>query len=310
MNNQLILLVSILFSVSIFLFILCVYATKIYKKNELKLKLQRQLVANFKNKNKISIFKILNIRMTKLEKMFIKADIKNVDIEKIIFSFIVFMLCSLLLNIYFNIGLLLLILPIAIIGIGVFFLNKKASDRINAINTQFTYSLQDFADELRVNSDLYNAIKSSIDSANSPLKEELQIICSKVETNVDIIQALKEFADRTDSSAINSWVDAIIFANDKSSNTSEVCINCSKKLKERIRKNNSIKTKLDSLKTLAIILMSIFSLILLGMYNYFPGFSHFLETTLGKVIFVYTALSYTVTTTYIFRKIDKISTSL
>jgi tight adherence protein B len=281
---------------------MAIIAYKNYKKECLKRRLRRQLV---NNKKEMSLKELLNLKFDKLEKLFIQAGIDTVYVEDVFLAIVLIFVISIGISLIFNMGVFAILIPIVLIGIGLGYIKAKAQKRINTINKQFCDSLDDIGDDLRINRNLYIAIKNSLPSMGSPLKEEFELVCKNVESNIDIIDALQMFADRIGNSIIQSWVDAIIFASEKKSNVADVCKKYNKKIKQRLRAGENVKAKLQGIKfTVVLILFILIGMIIL-FYSTTPEFIGFLSTGKGKLVTIYATISITVTTIYIFNKIDK-----
>lgn len=302
MSNKIILIVTMLFVVSIFVFSMAFVAYKNYKKEQLRRNLRRKLQSSKKDD---SLKDLLNLRFNKLEKMFVRAGIDTIYIDDVVLCIVAFFIVILGISMIFDFGIFIIIIPILLVGIGIGSIKRRAEKRISLINKQFCDSLDDIGDDLRVNRNLYISIKNSLPSMQSPLREEFELVCKKVESNVDIVVALQSFADRTGNNMIQGWVDAIIFASEKKSNVSDVCKIYNRKIKQRLRTAESVKAKLQGVKFMAIMILGILLSMIVMFYSTTPEFYSFLITPMGKGGAIYTAISITITTVFIFNTIDK-----
>ena len=302
MSNKTILLLSVLFMIAIFVFSMAFVAYKNYNKQMLQRTLKRQVLATQKD---LALKDTLNIKFTKLEKYFIQAGIDSIYIEDVFLFLILLTIVILGISIFFNFGIFMIILPLCLVGGGIGFVKKKASKRIDLINKQFCESLDDIGDDLRINRNIYISIKNSLPTMQSPLKEEFELVCQNVDSNIDIINSLQIFSDRINTNIVQGWVDAVIFASEKKSNVSDVCKKYNKKIKKRLRTGDAIKGKLEGVKFMSLMILAILGGMIIMFYSTSPEFMEFLDTRLGVGVALYTVISIIVTTLFIFNKIDK-----
>jgi len=303
MNNKIIYLASIIFSVAMFSFIMSFIGYKNYKKQILRKNLRRT-ISSQKNKE-ISLKDIFNIKFNKVEILFLQAGIDTIYIEDALLVSVFIVVLAIGSSAIFSYGIFAVLIPITFIGFGVAFLKSKASKRVKQINEQFCEALDDIGDDLRINRNLYLSIKNTLPTLKSPLKEEFELVCQNVESNIDVIVALKNFSDRIGTSVIEGWVDAIIFASEKQSNTADVCKKYNVKIRDRLRTNEKIQTQLKSIKVTSVMILFMLGGMIISFYSQNPEYIDFLKGGLGTVIGIYAAISVLVSTLFIFNKIDK-----
>ncbi|NFE18704.1 secretion system protein F [Clostridium botulinum] len=303
MSKNVLLAISFLLAISLFIFFMCFILYKEYRVNKIQNDLKRQL-ADKSRKEKFSILKFFNINIEKIERKFLKAGI-NADVENIIFSYLLIATLILIIGIIINNTILSLIVPIVLGAIGYAYIEHKGTNRVIEINKQFINALIDIGDYLRIDSNLSNAIKNVTPNVAYPLKGEFIYIIKEIDSNTNILDALKHFDYRVNSTVVNTWVDSMLFANDKRANVSDLCIKHSAKVRKRLTQNEKLNAKLSGLKFISIMIMIILLGMAFMMFGSSPEFKDFLHEPFGRVLALITGISYTVTTVFIFRKINK-----
>lgn len=302
MSSLNLLISSILFMCALFIFSMSFIAYKNYKREELRRSLRRQLLTNQKE---ISLKELLNLRLDKLEKIFIQAGYDTIFVEDVFLVMVLIVVICIGSSLVFSHGIFIIIVPITLLGVAAGVIGNKATKRVAKLNSQFCDSLDDMGDDLRINHNLFLAIKNSLPSMKSPLHEEFEEVCKNVESNIDIIVALQKFADRTGNNIIQGWVDAVVFASEKKSNVGDVCKIYNRKIKERLRNGERVRGRLNGIKAVSLMILGILGGMILMFYSTSPIFAVFLTSPLGVGTSIYTFISIVVTTLFIFGKINK-----
>ncbi|WP_029687666.1 type II secretion system F family protein [Thermoanaerobacter sp. A7A] len=295
--------VSFLFGAAVFMIVILLYSIKENRRLKLKRRLERHLVTP--QKNELSIVDLFGLRSftealdKKLKKSGIKADAEEVFLWFILFSVVSALFLSLK-----GFTLLGLSLPVMLYYLGDYVLDYLGRRRIRKTEEQFRDFVKMLSAYLKMVPSFAGAFIKAAEEVESPLKEHTDRVVRKFELGEDLEEALKELKS-VESTYIKAWADSIIFAVRMKSDLSRVCERTAKKLYERIKMANRVAAMTVQAKSLMVSLAGMMAFMIVSTMSVSPDFVRAFSTPIGKLVIVYTALSYFVSTLYILKRIDK-----
>jgi tight adherence protein B len=305
-----IIFMAIITAIGGFVGVILYHSYKVYKKQKLIRRLQRQMIAP-KSKS-FSLLDTLgyNRLLNDIDELFRRAGLSKINAEDAFLSFIVILSIVFAMLTVTGTGWLSVVLP-AVLAIAVpWSLGMIGTARHNKLNRQFSDIAQDMADHLKLIPNLENALREVVETAEQPLRGELEKILHKMDLGIGIIPALKDFARGSESSMIDFWVDSIIFAYQMRASVADVCEEVSKKIRMRMKQNAQVSTKLTEIKSMMFAIAGIMLAMIFLIYSSSPEYLNSFNTTGGKIALIYTIASYVGSTLYILRRINKEVTEL
>lgn len=268
--------------------------------------MERQLIQYNKEK-KFSILEFLGLSkyVKKNDELLKSAGYKKIDSENIILLFIIIDLLVFFMLSVLNIGYMSYIIPIILLIIVPYIIQSIANRRHLKFNIQFSEAVQDIADYLKITGSLINALNAILPDLENPLKDSIQNIIKLYNTGASIEDALKAFARESKSLIVDEWVDSIIFAGQMKANVADICESTAKKIKNRIRQGDKIRSNLKGTKMTVTFIAAIMAAIMFLILKGNSMFSSAFQSTTGRIVIVYTIMSYLVTTLIIYRSLDK-----
>ena len=297
-------LISFVASLAFTTLILTFYLLRVYKRQQIIKKMERQLVAP--KEKKFSVLEMMgyNDLVIKTQNMLLNVGL-NLDAENFLFTVLLFDTIVVAGSIVFQSGYWGLVIVFGT-NFGLFYLLNYLAERKKRKRVlQFAEAAQDIADYLKVNNNLLNAIEKAIDSIENPLRRDFEKIVTKVYSGISLVEALKDFAKESESPIIETWVDSMIFSARMKADISQTSEIISSKIRKRIKQNRKIQALMMQTKSTVYAIILVMSIIVIGTILNTPDYMKILQTSTGKIAIGYTIASYFLTSLYIFRRIDK-----
>jgi len=302
----LILFMAAITAVSGFVIVVLIYSYREYRKQKLIRRLERQMVAP-RAKRSFSLLEALgyNNLITDISDLLNRAGLSRINAEDAFLTFVVLDVLVFAALVILGFGWLSAVVPVILVFAVPWFLNMVGVRRHVKLNHQFAEAAQDIADYLKIVPNLENAIRKVAEEMDQPLRGELNKILHKVDTGIHLLSALRDFAKTSESTMIEFWVDSIVFAYQMRASVADVCEEVSKKIKQRMKQNAQVSTKLTEIKVMMLGIAGVMASIMLFIFSSSPEFSAAFNTTIGKIVLAYTIASYAGSTLYILRRINK-----
>lgn len=302
----LILFMAAITAVSGFVIVVLIYSYREYRKQKLIRRLERQMVAP-RAKHSFSLLEALgyNNLITDISDLLNRAGLSRINAEDAFLTFVVLDVLVFAALVILGFGWLSAVVPVILVFAVPWFLNIVGTRRHVKLNHQFAEAVQDIADYLKIVPNLENAIRKVVEETEQPLRGELLKILHKVDTGINLLTALRDFARTSESTMIDFWVDSIVFAYQMRASIADVCEDVSKKIKLRMKQNAQVSTKLTEIKTMMFGIAGVMAGIMFFIFSSSPEFSAAFNTPVGKIALTYTIASYAGSTLYILRRINK-----
>lgn len=302
----LILFMAAITAVSGFVIVVLIYSYREYRKQKLIRRLERQMVAP-RAKRSFSLLEALgyNNLITDISDLLNRAGLSRINAEDAFLTFVVLDVLVFAALVMLGFGWLSAVVPVILVFAVPWFLNMVGVRRHVKLNHQFAEAAQDIADYLKIVPNLENAIRKVAEETDQPLRGELNKILHKVDTGIHLLSALRDFAKTSESTMIEFWVDSIVFAYQMRASVADVCEEVSKKIKQRMKQNAQVSTKLTEIKTMMFGIAGVMAGIMFFIFSSSPEFSAAFNTPVGKIALAYTIASYAGSTLYILRRINK-----
>lgn len=302
----LILFMAAITAVSGFVIVVLIYSYREYRKQRLIRRLERQMVAP-RAKRSFSLLEALgyNNLITDISDLLNRAGLSRINAEDAFLTFVVLDVLVFAALVILGFGWLSAVVPVILVFAVPWFLNMVGVRRHVKLNHQFAEAAQDIADYLKIVPNLENAIRKVAEETDQPLRGELNKILHKVDTGIHLLSALRDFAKTSESTMIEFWVDSIVFAYQMRASVADVCEEVSKKIKQRMKQNAQVSTKLTEIKTMMFGIAGVMAGIMFFIFSSSPEFSAAFNTPVGKIALAYTIASYAGSTLYILRRINK-----
>lgn len=302
----LILFMAAITAVSGFVIVVLIYSYREYRKQRLIRRLERQMVAP-RAKRSFSLLEALgyNNLITDISDLLNRAGLSRINAEDAFLTFVVLDVLVFAALVILGLGWLSAVVPVILVFAVPWFLNMVGVRRHVKLNHQFAEAAQDIADYLKIVPNLENAIRKVAEETDQPLRGELNKILHKVDTGIHLLSALRDFAKTSESTMIEFWVDSIVFAYQMRASVADVCEEVSKKIKQRMKQNAQVSTKLTEIKTMMFGIAGVMAGIMFFIFSSSPEFSAAFNTPVGKIALAYTIASYAGSTLYILRRINK-----
>lgn len=302
----LILFMAAITAVSGFVIVVLIYSYREYRKQKLIRRLERQMVAP-RAKRSFSLLEALgyNNLITDISDLLNRAGLSRINAEDAFLTFVVLDVLVFAALVILGFGWLSAVVPVILVFAVPWFLNMVGVRRHVKLNHQFAEAAQDIADYLKIVPNLENAIRKVAEETDQPLRGELNKILHKVDTGIHLLSALRDFAKTSESTMIEFWVDSIVFAYQMRASVADVCEEVSKKIKQRMKQNAQVSTKLTEIKTMMFGIAGVMAGIMFFIFSSSPEFSAAFNTPVGKIALAYTIASYAGSTLYILRRINK-----
>lgn len=303
---SLILFMAAITAVSGFVIVVLIYSYREYRKQRLIRRLERQMVAP-RAKRSFSLLEVLgyNNLITDISNLLNRAGLSRINAEDAFLTFVVLDILIFAVMVILGFGWLSAVIPAVLVFAVPWFLNMVGTRRHVKLNHQFAEAVQDIADYLKIVPNLENAIRKVAEETEQPLRGELLRILHKVDTGINLLTALRDFARTSESMMIDFWVDSIMFAYQMRASVADVCEEVSKKIKLRMKQNAQVSTKLTEVKTMMFGIAGVMAGIMFFIFSSSPEFSAAFNTAVGKIALAYTIASYAGSTLYILRRINK-----
>jgi tight adherence protein B len=303
---SLILFMAAITAVGGFMIVILIHSYREYRKQKLIRLLERQMVAP-RAKRSFSLLEALgyNNLITDISNLLNRAGLSRINAEDAFLTFVVLDILIFAAMVMLGFGWLSAVVPAVLVFAVPWFLNMVGTRRHVKLNHQFAEAVQDIADHLKIVPNLENAIRKVAEETDQPLRGELNRILHKVDTGINLLTALRDFARTSESTMIDFWVDSIVFAYQMRASVADVCEEVSKKIKQRMKQNAQVSTKLTEIKTMMFGIAGVMAGIMFFIFSSSPEFSAAFNTIVGKVALAYTTASYAGSTLYILRRINK-----
>jgi tight adherence protein B len=303
---SLILFMAAITAVGGFVVVILIYSYREYRKQKLIRRLERQMVAP-RAKRSFSLLEALgyNNFISSISDLLNRAGLSRINAEDAFLSFVVLNALIFAVMVMLGFGWLSAVVPVVLIFAVPWFLNMIGTRRYTKLNRQFAEAVQDIADYLKIMPNLENAIRKVAKETDQPLRGELNKILHKVDTGINLLTALRDFARSSESTMIEFWVDSIVFAYQMRASVADICEEVSKKIKVRMKQNAQVSTKLTEIKTMMFGIAGVMSGIMFFIFSSSPQFAAVFNTVIGKIALGYTIASYAGSTLYILRRINK-----
>jgi tight adherence protein B len=297
-------LISFVASLAFVTSILTLYLFRVYKRQQIIKKMERQLVAP--KEKKFSILEMLGYNDLVIKTQNIISNVGlNLDAENFLFTVLLLDTLAVAGSIILQSGYWGLVIVFGTNFALFYLLNDLAERKKRKRVLQFAEAAQDIADYLKVNNNLLNAIEKAIDSIENPLRRDFEKIVTKVYSGISLVEALKDFAKESESPIIETWVDSMIFSARMKADISQTSEIISSKIRKRIKQNRKIQALMMQTKSTVYAIILVMSIIVIGTILNTPDYMKILQTSTGKIAIGYTITSYFLTSLYIFRRIDK-----
>ncbi|TCO57782.1 type II secretion system F family protein [Caldanaerobacter subterraneus] len=298
------LLISFVASLAFVTSILTLYLFRVYKRQQIIKKMERQLVAP--KEKKFSILEMLGYNDLVIKTQNIISNVGlNLDAENFLFTVLLLDTLAVAGSIILQSGYWGLVIVFGTNFALFYLLNDLAERKKRKRVLQFAEAAQDIADYLKVNNNLLNAIEKTVDSIENPLRRDFEKIVTKVYSGISLMEALKDFARESESPIIETWVDSMIFSTRMKADISQTSEIISTKIRKRIMQNRKIQALMMQTKSTVYAMILVMSIVMIGTILNTPDYMKILQAPTGKMAIAYTATSYFLTALYIFRKIDK-----
>lgn len=223
----------------------------------------------------------------------IKSQIQKSGLSWSVKKYIYVKIIAVLISLVIALILFKTLLFAAVIGIAFghyateFYINRKASKRIDKFSDQFPNALDGMVRNLKSNIPLQKAIEIIAENSNEPLKSEFQRITLMLKLGESITKSVSELKERMPTTDVNLFAIAISIQQSSGARLSEVLETLSSTMRSRKQIRNEIKTLSAQTKTSAIILGLVSPIIALIITVINPEYmAPLVNTHQGKVVII------------------------
>jgi len=164
-------------------------------------------------------------------------------------------------------------------------LHEKFMQRKAMIDTQVDTALQMIASLHETTGDLIYSIEGAAKTTASPMRDELIQTVKEYRAGKSLLEALRGLAERTENRDLEVFVRAVAISEEYGTNTSEVIIDTSKVISDRIVLREEIKNELRGQKLTTTIFLIFLPLTAAGVIGFYDEARHILTNTfMGKVV--------------------------
>ncbi|ACM61520.1 tight adherence protein B [Caldicellulosiruptor bescii] len=288
------LLLGIITFFVLFLF-LAYYEEKVY---EIRKKLSRQLIRPDESLQKYTFFGFLGDIYDRIDRQLKSAEVK-ISTDDFIMYYLYFAVFCFVLAVILNQLTYFVVLIVSSFIVIKIILDYMSTSKRFRFEQRFGEFTQNVAIMLKGTPNLMAVLfQAKEEEQDLRLRKEIETILSEVQSGTTLEQALKNFKERNNfSNIVSTWVDSVIFANLSGASISDVCMNASRKINDKLSRARLIRKKTARLKSVMIAIVSII-LITLGMVLFlFPEAKESYSTAGGKIILAF-VLSLVIASTY------------
>ena len=164
-------------------------------------------------------------------------------------------------------------------------LHENFQQRKAMIDTQVDTSLQMIASLYETTGDLIYSIDGAAKTTASPMREELIQTVQEYRVGKNLLEALSGLAERTENRDLEVFVRAVAISEEYGTNTSEVIVDTSKVISDRIVLREEIKNELRGQKLTTTIFLVFLPLAAFGVIGFYDEARHILiNTFMGKIV--------------------------
>lgn len=164
-------------------------------------------------------------------------------------------------------------------------LEEKFMKRKAMIDTQVDTSLQMIASLYETTDDLIYSMEGAAKTTASPMRDELIQTVKEYRAGKSLLEALQGLVERTENRDLEVFVRAVAISEEYGTNTSEVIVDTSKVISDRILLREEIKNELRGQKLTTTIFLVFLPLTAAGVIGFYDDARHILTNTLmGKFV--------------------------
>jgi tight adherence protein B len=271
------------------------------------------------NKKEFNFVLKLRLANEALKKRFVKKN-KNKNLELLIkssgvpikpeeffaFRIIAALLAGLLLNLIMGNLLFLVLGLLAGYILPISWLKKKQAQRLRQFNDGLSDMIVTIVSSLRAGFSFQQALKSVADEADSPIKDEIDIVIKEMQYGRSIEEALYELKERMPSEDLDLMIQAILIQRQVGGNLATILDKIVETIRDRTRIQQQIQTLTAQGRLSGLVIG--FLPIILGIVIYFisPGYISTLFTSSIGLILVGLGLLFGVLGLILIRKLTTI----
>jgi tight adherence protein B len=166
-----------------------------------------------------------------------------------------------------------------------YYIRSKKRRRMNKLETQLPDGLELIARALRAGHAFSNGMSLAADEFDDPLGTEFGKTLDEINFGVSVPDALKNLANRVDSSDVKYFVVSVIIQRDAGGNLAEIMDKIGHVIRERFRLRGKIRVLSAEGKTTAVILGTIPFVVILALHFMNPNYINtMLAEPAGRIV--------------------------